>query len=75
MPILSSERVVHKDYNRKCSVEKNVGRESQRLVAKTNWLAVNRQAVSNSDSNFDWEGGALMLILHWMDGISPSSVM
>jgi hypothetical protein len=28
-PILSSERMLRKDYDRKCSVEKNIGRESQ----------------------------------------------
>jgi hypothetical protein len=29
-PILSSERMLHKDYDRKCSVEKKIaGRESQ----------------------------------------------
>jgi hypothetical protein len=29
-PILSSERMLYKDYDRKCSIEKkNVGRESQ----------------------------------------------
>jgi hypothetical protein len=28
-PILSSERKLHKDYNRKCSVENNSGRDSQ----------------------------------------------
>jgi hypothetical protein len=28
-PILSSERMLYKDYNRKCSVEKNTGRGSQ----------------------------------------------
>jgi hypothetical protein len=28
--ILSSERMLHKDYDRKCSVEKNTGRESER---------------------------------------------
>jgi hypothetical protein len=28
-PILSLERMLHSDYNRKCSVEKYAGRESQ----------------------------------------------
>jgi hypothetical protein len=28
-PILLSERMLHKDYDRKCSVQKNIGRESQ----------------------------------------------
>jgi hypothetical protein len=35
--ILSSERMLHKDYNRKGLVEKTItGRESQRVGAKTN---------------------------------------
>jgi hypothetical protein len=29
-PILLSERMLHKDYDRKCAVEKIVGRDSQR---------------------------------------------
>jgi hypothetical protein len=28
-PILSLEKMLHKEYERKCSVEKNIGRESQ----------------------------------------------
>jgi hypothetical protein len=43
--ILSSERMLHKDYKRRCSVEnKIIGRESQGIVAKSNWLAVKRQS-------------------------------
>jgi hypothetical protein len=43
-PILSSERMLKNDYNRKCSVEKKImGASLMGLVAKTNWLAVNRQ--------------------------------
>jgi hypothetical protein len=40
-PIFSSE-MLHKDYYRKCSVEKNFGRGSQRFDSKTKYLAVNR---------------------------------
>jgi hypothetical protein len=48
-PIISSDRMLHKDYNRKSSVVKrNTGRESQGVGAKTNWLAVNSQS-SNSE--------------------------
>jgi hypothetical protein len=28
-PILSSERMLHKDYDRRCSIKKKSGRESQ----------------------------------------------
>jgi hypothetical protein len=45
-PILSSERMSYKDYDRKGSVEKeNVVVSLKGLVAKTNWLAVEPQVV------------------------------
>jgi hypothetical protein len=34
-PILSSERILHKDYNRKCSIAKNTGHDLKWLGAKT----------------------------------------
>jgi hypothetical protein len=35
----------HKDYDRKSSAEEKIsGRDSQGVVAKTNWLDVNRQS-------------------------------
>jgi hypothetical protein len=43
--VLSSERMLHKDYNRKCSGQKKilvVGLKG--FGTKTNWLAVNRQS-------------------------------
>jgi hypothetical protein len=44
-PILSSKRMLRKDYDRKCSVEKVLLFVILKgLVAKTNWLAVNNQA-------------------------------
>jgi hypothetical protein len=46
--------MLYKDYDRRCSIEKkylNVGLKG--LRAKTNWLAVNRQSYSNSDSDSD----------------------
>jgi hypothetical protein len=43
-PILSSESMLHKDYNRKCSVEKMLVVNIKGFVAKTNWLTVNRQS-------------------------------
>jgi hypothetical protein len=44
MPIFLSERMLHKDYDHKGSVKrKDPG-------TKTNWLAVNHQSWSNSDS-------------------------
>jgi hypothetical protein len=43
--IFSSERMLHKDYDNKCSVEKNVLVVSLKaLVAKINCLVVNRQS-------------------------------
>jgi hypothetical protein len=51
--ILSSESMLHKDYDRKCSVEKELVMSLKGLVTKTNWLAVNRQSKSNSDSDSD----------------------
>jgi hypothetical protein len=51
-PILSSERMLHKDYGRKGSVAIRVsGRDLEGLEFKTNWLAVNRQSWSKSDSD------------------------
>jgi hypothetical protein len=49
--IVSSERMLHKDYNDKCSVKKILVVSLKRLVTKTNWLTVNRQSWSNSDSD------------------------
>jgi hypothetical protein len=46
-PIFSSERILHKDYDRKCSVAKRFG-------TKTNWLAENRQSQSNFDFDYDF---------------------
>jgi hypothetical protein len=44
-PIFSSERMLHKDYYRKSSVEKNLWSwVSRGIDTKTNWLAVNRQS-------------------------------
>jgi hypothetical protein len=43
--------MLHKDYNRKCSVEKSLIVKLEGLDAKMNWLAVNRQ--SWSDSGFE----------------------
>jgi hypothetical protein len=44
-PILSDERMLRKDYDRKCSIEKKYLAVSlKRLSAKTNWLAVHRQS-------------------------------
>jgi hypothetical protein len=46
--------MLHKDYDRKCSVKKRILVVSLKgLVAKTNWLAVDRQPQSNSDSDCD----------------------
>jgi hypothetical protein len=43
--ILLSEKMLHEDYDRKCSVERKIaGHDSQGLVAKTSSLAVNRQS-------------------------------
>jgi hypothetical protein len=46
--------MLHKACDRKCSVEKIAGRELKSLVAKMNWLTVNRQLWSDSHSA-DWE--------------------
>jgi hypothetical protein len=44
-PILSSERMLRKDYYGRGSVGKEIsGRGLKGLDAKTNWLAVNRQS-------------------------------
>jgi hypothetical protein len=44
-PILSSERMLHKDYDHKCSVgKKKMTGHLKGLVTKTNWLAVNGQS-------------------------------
>jgi hypothetical protein len=48
-PILLSEIMLHKGYNRKSSVEKILLVRLKGLGAETNWLAVNRQSQSNSD--------------------------
>jgi hypothetical protein len=43
-PILTSEMMLHKDCNRKCSEEiKLLVVSLKGLVVKTNWLAVNRR--------------------------------
>jgi hypothetical protein len=44
-PIFSSERMLHKDYDHKGLVEKQKSLvvNLKRLVAKMNWLSVNRQ--------------------------------
>jgi hypothetical protein len=43
-PILSSERMLHNDYDHMCSIEKNLAVSLKGLAAKTYWLAVNRQS-------------------------------
>jgi hypothetical protein len=43
-PILSSEGLLRKDYDRKCSVEKILIVSLKELVAKTRWMAVNRKS-------------------------------
>jgi hypothetical protein len=44
-PILSSERMLYKDYYRRCSIEKKILAVSfMGLGAKTNWWAVNHQS-------------------------------
>jgi hypothetical protein len=44
-PILSSERILHKDYDRNVSVtNKNSGRGPQAVGAKKHWQEVNRQS-------------------------------
>jgi hypothetical protein len=46
--------MLHKDYDRKGSVEKKIfGRVPQGVGANMNWLAVNRQSLSNCDCNID----------------------
>jgi hypothetical protein len=53
-PIFSSGRILHKNYYRKSSVEKNdVVVSLKGLDAKINWLAVNRQPQGNADFDFD----------------------
>jgi hypothetical protein len=48
-PIPSSERILHKDYDRKDSVaKKNLVVSLKGLGAKTNWLAVNRKLPTQS---------------------------
>jgi hypothetical protein len=42
--IFSSERILHKDYDRKGSVGKKFGLSLKGLDTKTNWLVVNRQS-------------------------------
>jgi hypothetical protein len=47
-PIFLSERMLHRDFYRRGSVEnKNYGRGLKGLDTKTNWLAVKRQSLSN----------------------------
>jgi hypothetical protein len=43
-PIFSSERMLHKYYDLKGSVEKFSGHYLKQYGAKTNWLAVNCQS-------------------------------
>jgi hypothetical protein len=44
-PILSSERMLYEDYDRRCSIEKTILAVSLKgLGAKTDWSAVNRQS-------------------------------
>jgi hypothetical protein len=43
-PILSSEEMLHKDYNRKCSVKDTVVMSLKRLVTKTSRLAIKCQS-------------------------------
>jgi hypothetical protein len=50
-PIFSSERMLHKDYYRKSSVEKSMVVDLKRPDTKMNCLAVNRQ--SQCDFDFD----------------------
>jgi hypothetical protein len=52
-PIFSSERMLHQDYDCKGSVggKKIWSWVSKGLGGKKNWLAVNRQSSSNSDSD------------------------
>jgi hypothetical protein len=51
-PILSWERVLYKDYDRRCSIEKKILAVSLKgLGAKTSWLVVYRQSWSNCDSD------------------------
>jgi hypothetical protein len=53
-PILSSERMLHRNYYRKDSVEeKSFVMSRNGLDAKENWLAVNRQSKSNFGFDFD----------------------
>jgi mevalonate pyrophosphate decarboxylase len=49
-PIISSEKLLHKNYDRKSSVAKNksLAVSLKGFVTKTNWLVVNRQSQSNS---------------------------
>jgi hypothetical protein len=49
-PILSTEKMLHKDYGRKCSIKWKkwtVFVSLKGLDAKMNWLAVNHQSYSN----------------------------
>jgi hypothetical protein len=51
-PIFSSERMLHKDYDRKGSVaKKKLWSRASRLGAKMNSLSVSRQSQSNPDSD------------------------
>jgi hypothetical protein len=51
-PILSSEKLIYKDYERKVSVgKKTLVVNLKGLGVKTNWLAVNHQPESNTASD------------------------
>jgi hypothetical protein len=52
-PIFSSERMLHTDYYRKCSVKKNMAVSLKGLGAKKKWLAVNSD--SGSEEQFRWK--------------------
>jgi hypothetical protein len=53
-PVFSSERLLHKDYNRKGAVVKiSLVVSLKVLGAKMKWLVVNRQSQSNFNFDFD----------------------
>jgi hypothetical protein len=56
-PFFSSERMLHKDYDRNGSVgkKKSLVLSLKGLGAKTNRLAVNHQSYSNCDFDFNFE--------------------
>jgi hypothetical protein len=52
-PIFISERMLRKDYDSRCSIEKNnSGRESQGARRQDELIGVNRQPYSNFDFDF-----------------------